>query len=71
MTDGVQPRLVAEPATPEGLGAALAWATSEGLRVLAAGGRTKLEWGAASGPDRPAALHRRCSTGWSSTVTAT
>ena len=50
MADGVQPRLVAEPATPEGLGAALAWATSEGLRVLAAGGRTKLDWGAASGP---------------------
>ena len=50
LTDGVQPRLVAEPVTPEGFGASLAWATSEGLRVLVAGGRTKLDWGGASGP---------------------
>ena len=50
LTDGVQPRLVAEPVTPEGFGASLAWAKSEGLRVLVAGGRTKLDWGAASGP---------------------
>ena len=49
VADGVQPRLVAEPVTPEGLGASLGWATSEGLRVLVAGGRTKLDWGAASG----------------------
>ena len=50
VTDGVRPRLVAEPATPEELGASLAWATSESLRVQAAGGRTKLDWGEASGP---------------------
>ncbi|MCY4026008.1 MAG: FAD-binding oxidoreductase [Acidobacteria bacterium] len=49
-TDGVQPRLMAEPATPEEFAAALAWASSEGLRVLVAGGRTKLDWGAGSGP---------------------
>ena len=48
--DGVQPRLVAEPATGEGLAAALAWATAERLRVLVAGGRTKPSWGGASGP---------------------
>ncbi|MCY3844285.1 MAG: FAD-binding oxidoreductase [Acidobacteria bacterium] len=50
VADGVRPRLVAEPVTPEGLAESLAWATSEGLRVLVAGGRTKLDWGAASGP---------------------
>ena len=48
--DGVQPLLVAEPASPDGVAAALAWATSEGLRVLVAGGRTKLGWGGATGP---------------------
>ena len=48
--DGVQPRLVAEPATPDELAAALAWATEERLRVLVTGGRTKLSWGGASGP---------------------
>ncbi|MCY4658721.1 MAG: FAD-binding oxidoreductase [Acidobacteria bacterium] len=50
VTDDVQPRLVAQPATPEEVAATLAWATSEQLRVQAAGGRTKLDWGGASGP---------------------
>ena len=48
--DGVQPLLVAEPATLEGLAATLAWATTERFRVLVAGGRTKQGWGGASGP---------------------
>lgn len=48
--DGVRPRLAAEPATRDALAAALAWATSERLRVLVAGGRTKLEWGAPAAP---------------------
>ena len=48
--DGVQPLLVGEPASGAGLAATLAWAMSERLRVQAAGGRTKLDWGEASGP---------------------
>lgn len=48
--DGVRPRLAAEPATRDALAAALAWAASERLRVLVAGGRTKLEWGAPAAP---------------------
>ena len=43
--DGVRPRLVAEPRTPETLAATLGWASSEQLSVLVRGGGTKLEWG--------------------------
>lgn len=48
--DGVRPRLAAEPATRDALAATLAWAASERLRVLVAGGRTKLAWGAPAVP---------------------
>ena len=48
--DGAQPRLVAEPASCEALASTLAWAASERLQVLVAGGRTKLRWGAPAGP---------------------
>ena len=44
--DGVQPRLVAAPASRDALAETLARAASEGLRVRVAGGRTKLDWGA-------------------------
>ena len=43
--DGVRPRMVAEPRTPETLAATLGWASSEQLSVLVRGGGTKLEWG--------------------------
>ena len=48
--DSAQPRLVAEPASCEALASTLAWAASERLQVLVAGGRTKLCWGAPAGP---------------------
>ena len=48
--DGVIPRLVAEPVDGDAMGATLAWAASERLRVLIAGGRTKLAWGTPTGP---------------------
>ena len=48
--DGVRPRLVAEPPTPETLAATLGWAAGERLSVLVRGGGTKLEWGAAAQP---------------------
>ena len=44
--DGVRPRLVATPTSPEGLAATLAWAAAERLQVLVRGGGTKLTWGA-------------------------
>ena len=47
--DGVQPRLVAAPASRGALAATLAWAASEQLRVRVAGGRTKQDWGAPEG----------------------
>lgn len=47
--DGVQPRLVAAPATGEGVAATLAWASSEGLSVRVSGGGTKQQWGAPGG----------------------
>ena len=43
--DGVRPRLVAEPRTPETVAATLGWASSAQLSVLVRGGGTKLEWG--------------------------
>ena len=48
--DGVIPRLVAEPVDGDTMAATLAWAASERLRVLIAGGRTKLAWGTPTGP---------------------
>ena len=48
--DGVIPRLVAEPVDGDTIAATLAWAASERLRVLIAGGRTKLAWGTPTGP---------------------
>ena len=43
--EGVVPRIVAEPASGEAVGALLAWATREKLSVLARGSGTKLGWG--------------------------
>ena len=48
--DGVRPRLVAEPASGDAFAATLAWASSEQLKVMVVGGRTKLAWGTPSGP---------------------
>jgi len=45
VVDGVCPRFVAEPPTPETLAATLGWASSNGLSVLVRGGGTKLDWG--------------------------
>jgi glycolate oxidase FAD binding subunit len=43
--DGVRPRLVVEPRTPEEVAALLAWASREQLTVVVRGGGTKLGWG--------------------------
>ncbi|HKY20441.1 MAG TPA: FAD-binding oxidoreductase [Vicinamibacterales bacterium] len=43
--EGVVPRLVAEPATAEAVGAILEWASREKLGVLVRGSGTKLDWG--------------------------
>ena len=48
--DGVQPRLVAEPATAAALAATLGWAAGRGLTVRVRGGGTKLQWGAVARP---------------------
>ena len=48
--DGVQPRLVAEPATAARLAATLGWAAEQGLTVRVRGGGTKLQWGAVARP---------------------
>ena len=48
--DGVQPRLVAEPATADRLIATLGWAADLGLSVRVRGGGTKLQWGAVARP---------------------
>jgi glycolate oxidase FAD binding subunit len=48
--DGVLPRLVVVPRTPEAVAAVLAWASSERLSVLVRGGGSKFEWGRP--PDR-------------------
>ena len=47
--DGVQPRLVAAPASGEAVAATLAWAMSERLSVRVCGGGTKQDWGASAG----------------------
>jgi glycolate oxidase FAD binding subunit len=43
--DGIRPRLVVEPRTPEEVGAILAAASRKGLTVVFRGGGTKLGWG--------------------------
>lgn len=43
--DGVVPRLVAEPGTPEAVAATLEWASRDKLAVLTRGSGTKLGWG--------------------------
>lgn len=48
--DGVQPRLMAEPATAAHLAATLGWAAGRGLTVRVRGGGTKLQWGAVARP---------------------
>ena len=48
--DGVRPRLVAEPPTPEAVAATLGWAASERMSVLVRGGGTKLQWGGVARP---------------------
>ena len=48
--DGVRPRLITEPTDADAVAATLAWASSEQLKVMVVGGRTKLAWGAPSGP---------------------
>ena len=48
--DGVQPRLVAEPATADRLVATLGWAAGLGLGVRVRGGGTKQQWGAVARP---------------------
>ena len=50
IVDGIQPRAVVEPTTANALAETLAWATSSELKTLIAGNRTKLSWGAPSGP---------------------
>ena len=48
--DGVRPRLVAQPASAEAVAATLECAAADQLKVLVAGGCTKLAWGAPAGP---------------------
>ena len=48
--DGVQPHVVAAPASGEALAATLGWASSEGLSVRVAGGGTKQDWGTPGTP---------------------
>ena len=43
--DGVTPRIVIEPGTPEEVARSLKTATEAGLHVIPRGGATKLEWG--------------------------
>lgn len=43
--DGVMPRVVAEPDTPEALADILKWCNGERLAVVIRGGGTKLDWG--------------------------
>ena len=50
VVDGIQPRAVVEPENADALAETLAWATSSELKILIAGNRTKLAWGAPSGP---------------------
>ena len=50
VVDGIQPRAIVEPENADSLAETLAWATSSELKILIAGNRTKLAWGAPSGP---------------------
>jgi glycolate oxidase FAD binding subunit len=43
--DGVMPQRVAEPATPEDVARCLGWARGAGVKVVARGGGSKLDWG--------------------------
>ena len=43
--DGVQPRFVVEPESPEALAAVLAWSAKERMSVVLRGSGTKLGWG--------------------------
>jgi glycolate oxidase FAD binding subunit len=43
--DGVMPRWVAEPPTPEGVAAVLAWCTRHRQSVVIRGGGTRMTWG--------------------------
>ena len=43
--DGVTPRLIIEPHTPEAAAASLAWATDQHLSVVIRGAGTKIGWG--------------------------
>src|SRR5215471_17256848 len=43
--DGVEPRVVVEPASADALAAILAWASRTRLSVVLSGGGTKLGWG--------------------------
>jgi len=45
--EGVVPRLVVQPASPEAVAAVLQWASRDRLSVLVSGSRTKLGWGPA------------------------
>jgi glycolate oxidase FAD binding subunit len=45
--DGVVPRVIVEPTTPEAVGAVLQWASRDKLSVLVRGSGTKLGWGPA------------------------
>jgi glycolate oxidase FAD binding subunit len=51
--DGVVPKMVIEPGTPEEVAGALKIATGAGLRVMPRGGGTKMDWG---NPPRSAEL---------------
>jgi len=44
--DGIHPSLVVEPLTTDDMVATLAWASTERLKVMVVGGRTKQGWGA-------------------------
>ena len=50
VVDGVQPRLVAEPATADRLVATVGWAAERGLTVRVRGGGTKQQWGGVARP---------------------
>jgi glycolate oxidase FAD binding subunit len=45
--DGVVPRVIVEPASPEAVGAVLQWASRDKLSVLVRGSGTKMGWGPA------------------------
>jgi len=43
--DGIHPSVVVEPLTTDDVVATLAWASTERLKVMVVGGRTKQAWG--------------------------